>query len=164
MTYCLETDKDGKKQVVKRIQEFFASINGIDNATKQQLLSFLSSKNSDFVLFEDMGCYITLKAKYEYAADEKLRTSYFPDIVDDLNGRLCYIIDPVSYIQEPASLFMIQYCFSMLSRYSPDIWMKLIKENIVFTEFVETLLQIIGRKFPILILDQMTRIKHFIHI
>jgi hypothetical protein len=61
-------------------------------------------------------------------------------------------------------LLMLLYNLRMLSNYYPDIWMKTIDQNVQIVEVVDTFLNIVYRKFPNLILDQMTGTKHVIHL
>lgn len=112
---------------------------------------------------------------------------YLPPMIDDINGKAFYIyplLTPkdltielqesttkkiqesakVIELQELISHFIILFCLGMLCRYYPDIWMKVIDENLLIAEFTNSLLNIISRKFPNLILDQMTLTKHHIHL
>jgi len=52
------------------------------------------------------------------------------------------------------------FCFSMLSRYYPDIWMKTIDSNVRAAELVNEFLNVAYRKMPNLILDQLTLTRH----
>lgn len=90
--------------------------------------------------------------------------AYWPDIVDDINGRKFYILRPEAYIPEPATHFVLLYCLGMLARYYPDIWMRAIDENVQIAKLTDSLLNIIYRKFPNLMLDQMTWVKHYVHL
>lgn len=92
------------------------------------------------------------------------QASYIPDIVDNLNGSKFYILEPEAYLPEPAAHFILLYRLGMLARYSPDKWMEAIDHDVMIAEFTDSLLNVIHRKFPNLILDQMRRTKHYIHI
>ena len=85
-----------------------------------------------------------------------------PWYVGDLTGRPYLIIEPEDYLQEPASLFMLLFAFGMLARYYPDVWMEAIGKSIQVSELCDSLFQIFYRKFPQLILDQLTSVHHFI--
>jgi hypothetical protein len=98
----------------------------------------------------------------EQIGEEKL-VRYIPDCIDDLNGQIFYVVYPDVYISEPASFLITLYCLGMLSRYYPDVWMKTIDQNVRVAETVDLLLSIAHRKFPVLLLDQLTWAKHFIH-
>ncbi len=43
-------------------------------------------------------------------------------------------------------------------------WMRAIDENVQIAELTDSLLDMIHRKFPNLILDQMTWVKHYVHL
>jgi len=73
-------------------------------------------------------------------------------------------MNPDTYLSEPAAYFIVLYCLGMLSRYYPDVWMKAIDKSVQIGELVDTFLNAAYRKFPNLMLDQMTEIKHFIHL
>jgi YaaC-like Protein len=60
-------------------------------------------------------------------------------------------------------MLVLTYCLGMLSRYFPDVWMTVKDSRVEIAEVTNTLLGVIYRKFPNLILDQMTGIKHHIH-
>jgi len=88
----------------------------------------------------------------------------FPEIIDDINNKKYFILKPSSYITEPVPYFIILFCLGMLCRYHPDIWVSIIDKNIRIAELTNTFLNLAYRKFPNLILDQMTLTKHYIHI
>jgi hypothetical protein len=46
-------------------------------------------------------------------------------------------------------------------RYYPDIWVTLVDGNPLLAELTASALDIIERKFPSLVLDQLTGIKHY---
>ena len=140
--------------------KYIVAIDSIIQEEKEKLLAYLRSKECPFEVHTDIGGSIRLGHRFEYESEENRPPFHFPDAVDDINGDIYYLLDPNKYIHETASLFIIMFCFGMLSRYHPDLWMKMIKENVTFNEFVDSLMQIIERKFPNLILDQMTRTKH----
>jgi hypothetical protein len=85
-----------------------------------------------------------------------------PGMVDDSNGTKYYVLHPDDYLCEPAMHFVLLYCLGMLSRYHPHVWMKA-TENSLIAELADSLLNVIYRKFPGLILDQMTETLHHIH-
>jgi|GEM_PF-1360361 len=88
----------------------------------------------------------------------------YTNIIDDVNGNKFYLLKFESYLPEPAAFLVLFFCLGMLSRYYPDIWMKAIDTNVQVAEFTNSLLNIGYRKFPNLILDQMTHTKHYIHL
>ena len=89
---------------------------------------------------------------------------YIPDLVDSVTGRLFFIPDYEKYVAEPAAQLMILYCLGMLARYYPDVWMGLIERNVLASELLDSVLNVIARKFPLLILDQLTELKHYLQV
>ncbi|MBD2571055.1 hypothetical protein H6G59_24805 [Anabaena lutea FACHB-196] len=85
-------------------------------------------------------------------------------MIDDIHGKIFYKLPSEEMdFQEIISHFVILFCLGMLCRYYPDIWMEIVEENVLVSEFTDSLLNIIYRKFPNLILDQMTLTKHYVH-
>ncbi len=83
-------------------------------------------------------------------------------VIDDINGAKYYVLYPETFVSEPAAFLLILYCLGMLSRYHPHLWMKAI-ENSRLAELTDFMLNIIHKKFPNLILDQMTETRHYVH-
>jgi hypothetical protein len=79
-------------------------------------------------------------------------------------GDYYYILNPDDYLHEPPALFILLYCLGMLSRYHPDLWMDAITSNVQVAEIVDTLLNVFYRKFPNLILDQLTLTHHHVRL
>ena len=104
---------------------------------------------------------LTFAGKFD--ADQYSTTSS-PRIVDSVSGEHFFPQNDDEYIPESASTMIILFCLRMLSTYYPDIWMKTIDTNIAVSELTDSLLNSVYRKFPNLILDQMTSVKHFIHL
>ena len=154
----------GNEQVekVKETWNFF--VDGMMLDQKEHLLTFYKERNPNINIQADFGANIHLQLTREFAPSDEVGPTYFPDIVDDINGRKFYILRPEAYLPEPASHFVLLYCLGMLSRYYPDLWMKVIDENVQIAELTDSLLNIIYRKFPNLILDQMTQVKHYVHL
>src|SRR5260221_5669144 len=82
------------------------------------------------------------------------------NIVEDLQGRHYLYLSLDHHLTEPAILYILAFCLGMLSRYAPDIWVQAIDKNVPIAEFTDSLLYLLSRKFPLLILDQMTGRKH----
>ena len=112
----------------------------------------------------DLGKNLHLQHTFEVSPSDEQWNFYFPDGVDAVSGQLFYILKPETYLPEPAAHLIPLYCLGMLSRYYPDVWMHAIDKNIRLAELIDSLLNIIHRKFPNMILNQMTSVKHYIHI
>lgn len=156
-------DEQGKDQLEKTIEETDFFIDGIDETTKQQLLPYYNTQNDTIKVVADLGRNVHLKHKIEYTERQEL-TYWLPDAVNAISGAQFYVLNPESYIHEPAAFFMLLYCLGMLARYYPYLWIHIIDHNVGIAEFTDSLLNVIQRKFPNLILDQMTSTKHHIHI
>lgn len=159
-----KTDEQGKKDLEKIKDTNYFFIDNISPDQKEHLLTLYQKRNPNIKLEADLGAHIYLKFTEEYSPTENFKSRYYPDMVDDIHGRKFYILKPENYLPEPATYLVLLYCLGMLSRYYPDIWMNAIEKNIQITEVTNSLLNIIYRKFPNLILDQMTWIKHYVHI
>lgn len=156
--------EDGSEQLEKLKETWDFFLDGILPDQKDYLLTFYKECNPNINILADLGSNIHLRWTKEYAPSGEVGKYYYPDIVDDINDRKFYIMRPEAYIPEPAAHFILLYCLGMLSRYYPDLWMKVIDENVRIAELTDSLLNIIYRKFPNLILDQMTQVKHYVHL
>jgi hypothetical protein len=161
------TDTQGEKQIEKAVLEYTFILNDISLENKADCLKLYRKNNPYINIIQDFGSNICLKSRNELFFKDNvssaLYTIHLPDIVDDINARKFYILKPESYISELAAYLILLFCLGMLCRYYPDIWMKVIDENVQIVELTDSLLNIIYRKFPNLILDQMTETKHYVH-
>lgn len=162
-----KTDAQGEKQIDKVVLEDTFILNGISLENKADYLKLHQENNPHINIIQDFGANILLKSRNEFFVKDQVNpvqcTIHIPDIVDDINARKFYILKPESYIPELAAHLILLFCLGMLCRYYPDIWMKVIDENVQIAELTDSLLNIIYRKFPNLILDQMTETKHYVH-
>ena len=158
-----KSDDKGTKQHEKTVETTDYFVDGILAKDKESLISSCTSQNPNIELAADLGEHIHLRHTVE-AAPPDIRPYFMPDMVDDVSGQLFYLIPTGTYLPEPASHFILSYCLGMLSRYFPDLWMTAIDENVQIAELIDSLLSIVARKFPNLILDQMTEVKHHVHI
>ncbi len=157
-------DDQGEKQLEKTKEEYHFFIDGVSPNQKEHFLTHYRKNNPSINLQADLGRNIYLRLIEEHSPTEKSSTHYLPDIVDDISGQKFYIVQPEQYLPEPAGDLVLLYCLGMLSRYYPDIWIKVIDENVQIAELTDSLLNIIYRKLPDLILDQMTWTKHYVHL
>jgi YaaC-like Protein len=137
----------------------------VDRASDEEKKGLLAlyERNPRIRVVDQFPNNLHLLLEVETKAGAKRETGYYPDVVDDLYGQKYFILDPDSYLPEPASVLILTYCLGMLSRYFPDVWMTVTDSRVEIAELTNTLLSIVQRKFPNLILDQMTGIKHYIH-
>ncbi len=164
VTQHYKKGEDGREQLEKRKETWDFFLDGIPPDQKDYLLTFYKKRNPNINLHADLGSNIHLRWTREHVPSDDVGKAYYPDIVDDINDHKFYIVRPEAYIPEPAAHFILLYCLGMLSRYYPDIWMGVIDENVQIAELIDSLLNIIYRKFPNLILDQMTWVKHYVHL
>jgi hypothetical protein len=132
---------------------------------KDAFLAFYRRRNPAIKIVDDYGANFSMSLTTE-GRDEReaiARIGYYPDVAEDLAGRKYYIMEPDNFLPEPAAIFSLLFCFSMLCRYYPDVWMKGIDENVRMAELMNLFLNIAYRKLPNLILDQLTLTKHIIH-
>lgn len=144
------------------VDEFF--IDGLTVQERDTIRQFLTSKNDQIKLVDELPSNLHLRQRHflEPAVQEK--TGYYPDIVENIQGVKFYILKPTEYVHEAAALLAVAFCLGMLARYYPDIWMSVIENNVDVVELTNGLLNVISRKFPNLILDQMTDVKHHVHL
>jgi hypothetical protein len=163
ITKVYKKDNQGNEQLDDEIVDTDFFIDGVNEGTKNRLLKFYGEKNANIKTITDYGQNLHLKLTYQ-SKDDIGAGFYVPDAVENLAGTHFYILNPQDYLHEPVSYFILLYCLGMLARYYPDLWMYVQGKNIRIAEFTDSLLDIIYRKFPNLILDQMTLTKHYIHI
>jgi len=144
----------------KEIHNFF--VDGTTEEEKHHLIAYYRGRNAALELASDHGSSFHITFSRELVRGGDVPHAYCPDIVEDANGRKYYLLKPESYIPEPIGHFIVLFCLGMLSRYYPDIWMRVIDENVRSAEMLDSLLASILRKFPNLILDQLSGIKHLI--
>ena len=154
---------DKSVPISKTILNF--SIDGLSPERKNILVTRYLSLSKDPLMFleKDWGTSVSLRLAKQRFDEKEIEFSCTPDIVDDVNCRKFYILNPEECLPEIASQFMLLFCLGMMCRYYPDIWIKTLDKNVQITEFLDSLINVIYRKFPNLILDQMMEIKHYIH-
>jgi len=157
---------ENKKDKVTFTDDFF--VDGMPAGQKDNFINFYTKKIPDIKTVADFGSNLHFQLVKDVILDGILQEDkllgYYPDIVESISGKKFYVLDPTNYIPEPASYFAITYCLGMLSRYYPDIWIKTIKDEPSVAELADTILNNVYRKFPNLILDQLTSIKHNVHL
>lgn len=143
------------QEISKTVLEFYYTIDFILSEQKESFVCFLKEHCQNIEFTREYNNSFSFQQILEFNEQEGATFSA-PDIAESIFGDLYFIIYPNEYIPEPAAHFIILYCLGMLSRYYPDIWLKAIDENVILREVIDNLLDIIYRKFPYLILDQMT--------
>ena len=125
---------------------------------KQEFIDYYSHRHEDLEFDDDPGPELTIRQLNEYDIRRRKPAIYLT-VIDDLAGNTNFVLNPDAYIIEPAAHYIILYCLSIYCRYHPDLWMKTIA-NTRTAELLESLLNIIYRRFPNMILDQLTRTKY----
>lgn len=147
-----------------RLQDSFF-VDGITPAQKQTFLEFYRRKNHGINVLDDHGSNLHMSVTAEGGDENDAfdQLGYYPDIVEDLARKKHYIIEPEKFTPESAAILALLFCFSMLCRYYPEVWMKSIDKRVRLAELANVFLNIAYRKFPGLMLDQLTGTKHIIH-
>jgi hypothetical protein len=143
-------------------QEWDFAVSAADEAQRTNLKK-LVSKTKGMTVLNETPTSLFLRLTREVGPDPRPVT-YVPDIVDSRTGRLFFIPDPDYYVVEPAAHLAILFSLSMLARYYPDKWMMFIERNVLFAELSNTVLEIVEQKFPLLMLDQLTGLKHYVQV
>lgn len=138
-----------------RVDQFFLA--GVRGDQRDQIVGYYQ-KNMPGLQQRLVGDGVLM---FEYRHVPGSPLAFFPDMVDDVGGRLYYVTNPAGYIVEPAAMYIALFSFGMLARYYPDVWMR-IESDPRATALVNTFLGIVQRKFPHLMLDQMEGAKHII--
>jgi len=152
------------EEVTKQERRYHFQYRFTRSGEKARFLELIRSRNPDIILKREFRGGADLELVREYSPSEDGDPGWIPNIMDDISGKKFYILKPEVYVPEPAAHFILLYCLGMLSRYYPDKWMEAIDSDVQITEFTDSLLNVIYRKFPNLILDQMRRAKHYVHI
>jgi hypothetical protein len=59
---------------------------------------------------------------------------------------------------------VVLFCLGMIARYHADIWMHAVDNDVSISELVDSFLNVCSRRFPNLILDQLSDTHHHIHL
>jgi len=148
---------------------------GVENQVEYETINFYinmlsTEKNEYFKNLYSRNKAIQIVNKYttnlHFSYDSRLESenSYLPDMVQDLFGKIYFICNAEEYIQELANIYICFFCTGMLCRYYPDYWMHWIEKNVGFKHLMETLCSIAIRKFPNLILNQLTQCINYFHL
>ncbi|MFB2880617.1 YaaC family protein [Floridanema aerugineum] len=160
-----KTDSTGQ-QYIDTIQEIHNfGINAKSELRKSKLLNryMTNSKNPLMLIVSETDTLAHTQLITQFDPKSEIqKIEYYPEIVDDINGINFFIVNPGSYLPEIIAQFILLFCFGMICRYAPDIWIRTIDENVIAAELIDSILRIVYRKFPNLILDQMTQSKHYI--
>jgi hypothetical protein len=128
-------------------------LRGIDANRFTPLFEHYRSRNPAIVVSNRQlpQCEVSFKAGSD--------PGYLPEITSDVSGRTFFFLEPSRQVHEVAASIALLFGLGMVCRYSPDIWMDAIND-IGVAELTESLLGVIYRKFPNLILDQLTMRKN----
>jgi YaaC-like Protein len=163
VTYYKPMSAENSNKEIDRVVDtshFF--VDSIGREEQNELFTFYQTKNPLITKQSDYerNLYLTLEKVMPSGTPHSL--GYHPDIVEDVFGKKFYILEPEKYVPETAAFAVLLFALGMISRYYPDVWVKNIDANIEMAEVTNAFLNIAFRKFPNLILDQMTGIKHVI--
>ena len=136
------------------------AMGGLTVERKASLRDFLKAQTPEIEVAADLGGNLALKLGFDVERGTDFEPRYLPDLVEDFHGEKFYVLSPQEYVLEAPAYLAILFCLGMLSRYYPDVWIRLIDTNIRTAELLDTLLTAASNKLPILILDQLTDTKH----
>ena len=112
-----------------------------------------NAKRCERVSVSDVGNGLRLEATWD-KEDDKIR---LPSMHETLDGRLhVYILQDLEPLPETSALLAIMFIFGMVVRYYPHIWMHWLERRHPIVEVVEAFLPIVRRKYPNLILNNLT--------
>jgi hypothetical protein len=132
------------------------SVDDLDSEVKRPFLARLKAECPALAL-EDKGRSIVLTYSRILNLDKDRTTSVaFPTMVDSFDCQKFYVLEPDSFIIEPAALLALQYNLSMFCRYYPYNWIRLLEEHTMIRELLGEVASTCTAKFPKLILEQMT--------
>lgn len=142
-------------------EELIFSIDGIAENQKSHLQRFWLKMNPELKIQSNIGSYMIFKWSENFKVNDVGKEKiYLPDMIEDIDGYKFYFTKPEEYLPEPAIHLILLFSLGMLARYSPDLWMSAIDKDVRTAELTDSFLNIVYRKFPNLVLDQLTRIKH----
>ena len=143
---------------VSNIQGNVSSIRGNVSNARKEYFKKLYSENKAILLEEELPENLY----FSYDNRRESDVSYSPDTVQGLSSTIYFIYEVEKYVQELANFYICFFCTGMLCRYYPDHWMRWLEENVGFRNLTDRLCSVAIRKFPNLILNQLTqRINHF---
>ena len=137
-------------------------VNGARPDQRAELKDLLQ-KRAGATLISEGGVSLHMRVEADYSEKDDV-AFYTPDVVDSIAARLFYLPDPDTYVVEPAALLALLFVLSMLARYFPDVWMDVLAKNNLVAELMAMVLDVAERKFPNLVLDQLTGVKHYVQL
>lgn len=141
----------------KNYGEGFIFINGV-STEKEEYFKKLYLENKAISLEDQFSSNLY----FSYDSRRESDLAYMPDMTQDLSGAIYFIYEVEKYVQELANFYICFFCTGMLCRYYPDHWMRWLEKNVGFRNLMNRLCSVAIRKFPNLILNQLTqRINHF---
>ncbi len=140
-------------------------LDNISSAYREQFLRWYQSRNPTEAT-KDMArhpSYVFIEIERDRQVSDPQEQWVLPYVTDALPGHTFFVMEPDSYLLEPVTFLIVLFNLGMLARYYPDIWMKAIDENARTAHLLGSVLNVAWRKFPNLILDQLTSVKHHFH-
>jgi hypothetical protein len=155
---------DARRELERTSETYHFFVDGLLDDQKVTFLEWYRSKNDQMQIVADLGAHVHFTISRNWAKDEVRPTFYFPDLVDDINDRKFYLIPQERHMPEPVAHLATLFCLAWMARYQPDQWMRTIDTQVETAELIDSLLNLVARKFPNLLLDQMTGVKHYVHL
>jgi hypothetical protein len=162
VTDFYKTDTLGERKLLESSYQYYCFLNNLPNNLRNDFLN-LFRELKFFEIMEEGENFLVFTAQAIINEQNQKLPFQIVDMVDDITGQIFYIANPAEYLPEPAAYLVLLFNLSIICRYYPDVWVRIIDNNIPIAEITDSLLNIIYRKFPNLILDLMTGTKHYIH-
>lgn len=151
-------DEQGAVTSITDLYRF--SVDGITGEKKDNLVQAWTSNNPEIKVIDDHGANVLLTLSYIHSDDPE-ETKWFPDVCEDIGGAKFFLLSPETYLAEPAAHLAMLFSLSMAARYYPDLWMGWTR-SVRTAELLSVFLDVVDRKFPQLLLDQLTLTKHYV--
>ncbi|MBW4548434.1 MAG: YaaC family protein [Symplocastrum torsivum CPER-KK1] len=163
ITHSYSMDEQGERVFIEAIDSYNFSIDFIPATLKEKFINLYKQSHIPITLIHELKANLLFNMTANFGEKKLERIFNDPGVVDDINGQIFYISNPNEYLPEPAAYMILLFNLGMLCRYYPDVWLEIIDNNVPIAEITDSLLNIVYRKFPNLILDLMTNTKHHIH-
>jgi hypothetical protein len=133
-----------------------------DAQALERVKSLYEKKNPEIRFRESVASNSVFQLSWEQTANES-HEYWSPDIIQDISGGTYFLTDSSVYLPEPCAYLAVLFNLGMLARYYPDIWMRAIDSRSQVVNLVQSFLETAERKFPNLILDQLSGTRFRFH-
>lgn len=140
---------------------YILSVDHLTPDAKDSLISRYVTPNGPFAISEEWPQSIVLYKNLTGAPQPDEDLDPFPAVCDDARTQKYFSFDESDWLEEPAADLAILFCLGWLCRYDADLWVRSIKKKSI-SNVIDAFLDVVDRRLPNLILDQMTTtLNHF---